>query len=233
MGKYINQDDKQTKTSGNVKSVSVSKEMATDVKNKITIPMYFYNVIVPQLGNYYSNYPVDFNQKIVVCCPLHDEDTPSCRYYEETNSFYCFGCQKGGDVIQLHRYFAEKMNGTMPDRDEAIAFLYQYFIQGKESESFVTVEQVPKEKLNTDSDIIKLNLYRFNLEQGISFDNSLKLEVKKQLWSLLDDIDILISKDLIKASDAEKVLKQRVKELITFDSDIKKIKYTERKEDNT
>ncbi|MBO5389158.1 MAG: hypothetical protein J6A59_13695 [Lachnospiraceae bacterium] len=187
--------------------------------------MYFYNVILPQMGSYYDNYPVDFDQKIVVCCPLHDEDTPSCRYYESTNSFYCFGCQKGGDVVQLHRYFAEKMNGTMPDRDEAIAFLYNYFIKGRESESFIQVTQIAQEKLNTDKDIVKFNFYRYNLEQSISFDNTLKQEIKEQLWSLLDNIDLLLSLDKIKAVEAEKLLKDKVKELITFDSNIKKIKY--------
>ena len=225
MGKYIKDSNANTNSTKNVKSVYVSKQMETDVKNKITIPMYFYNIIVPQMGSYYDEYPVDFDQKIVVCCPLHDEDTPSCRYHESTNSFYCFGCQKGGDVTQLHRYFAEKMNGVMPDRDEANAFLYAYFIQGKESETFISNQQVPQEKLNTDAEIVKFNVYRFNLEQSISFDKSLKLEVKQQLWSLLDNIDLLLSLDKIKATEAEQYLKQQVRKLITFDSDIKKIKY--------
>ena len=34
-------------------------------------------------------------------CPYHEERTPSCHVYEKTNSFYCFGCSKGGDVIEL------------------------------------------------------------------------------------------------------------------------------------
>lgn len=36
-------------------------------------------------------------------CPLpgHDDRTPSFHYYSETNSFYCFGCRRGGSVIDL------------------------------------------------------------------------------------------------------------------------------------
>lgn len=32
-------------------------------------------------------------------CPFHSEKTPSCTVYDDTGSFYCFGCGAGGDVI--------------------------------------------------------------------------------------------------------------------------------------
>lgn len=34
-------------------------------------------------------------------CPLHEERTPSFRIYPNNNSWYCFGCGEGGDVIDL------------------------------------------------------------------------------------------------------------------------------------
>ena len=222
MARFI--QDSNIQQSKNVKSIHASKEMAADVKSKITIPMYFYNIIVPQLGSYYDLYPVDFDSKIVVCCPLHDEDTPSCRYYEATESFYCFGCQKGGDVIELHRYFAEKMNGIKPDRDEAVYFLYNYFIKGKESETFIVKEQIVQERLNTDADIVKFNFYRYNLEQSISFDKNINLDTKQKLWKVLDMVDVLLSKDLIKSKDAEQFIKDKVREYVTLDSSPKEHK---------
>lgn len=36
-------------------------------------------------------------------CPLHNEDTPSFVWYKNTNTFYCFGCGEGGDVIELYQ----------------------------------------------------------------------------------------------------------------------------------
>ena len=45
-----------------------------------------------------------FGNKYRCHCPLHTENTPSCYVYKNNNSFYCFGCKKGGDVITLIRY---------------------------------------------------------------------------------------------------------------------------------
>lgn len=39
----------------------------------------------------------------VCSCPFHSEKTPSCHIYTENQSFYCFGCGAGGDVINFIR----------------------------------------------------------------------------------------------------------------------------------
>ena len=36
-------------------------------------------------------------------CPFHNERTPSFTVYPNTNSFYCYGCQAGGDVVSFIR----------------------------------------------------------------------------------------------------------------------------------
>jgi hypothetical protein len=106
------------------------------------------------------------------------------------------------------------MNGIEVSLDDSIVFLYNYFIKGKETEAIVKGQVIEKEKLNTDYDIIKLNMYRVNLEQSMTFDKHLDINVKQQLWKELDDIDCLVSLDMIKAREAEQYLKKKVREII-------------------
>lgn len=188
-----------------------------EVLSKVSIPMYFYNVIVPQLGDYYANYPVDFDNKPVVCCPLHDEDTPSCRYYPETESFYCFGCQKGGSVLNLHRYFAERLNGNTVSNEQAIMFLYDYFIKNNETIGVIDktsqVIDKPVRKSN-DIEIVRYNHYVETLNNSLMVDNHIDFKIKELIWSELDNIRVLLNKNEIGAVDALKHIKLKVKETI-------------------
>lgn len=36
-----------------------------------------------------------------ICCPFHQEKTPSMVIYPKTNTWYCFGCGATGDSIQF------------------------------------------------------------------------------------------------------------------------------------
>lgn len=44
-------------------------------------------------------YGFEPNHSQFIKCPFHAEDTASMRIYDK--SFYCFGCQVGGDVIKF------------------------------------------------------------------------------------------------------------------------------------
>lgn len=52
-------------------------------------------------------------------CPFHTEKTPSCHFYPQTQSFYCFGCGAGGDVVNFIRLIESL------DYIEAVRFLAQ------------------------------------------------------------------------------------------------------------
>ena len=55
----------------------------------------------------------------VCLCPFHSEKTPSCHIYTDTQSFYCFGCGAGGDVINFIRLIEHL------DYVESVKFLAQ------------------------------------------------------------------------------------------------------------
>lgn len=62
-------------------------------------------------------------------CPFHGEKTPSFTVFEETASYYCFGCGAGGDVItfvmkyqnldymEAVRYLAERAGLSLPEEE--------------------------------------------------------------------------------------------------------------------
>lgn len=62
-------------------------------------------------------------------CPFHADKNPSCHIYTDTQSFYCFGCGAGGDVItfirlierydyiESVRFLAQRAGIAMPEDD--------------------------------------------------------------------------------------------------------------------
>ena len=46
-----------------------------------------------------KHYGLKANRAGMVCCPFHDDHTPSLKLNEDY--FYCFGCGAGGDVVSL------------------------------------------------------------------------------------------------------------------------------------
>lgn len=58
------------------------------------------SITMAQAVEMYVNEPI---KKHFIACPFHAEKTPSLRVYN--NSFYCFGCGVGGDVIRFVRHY--------------------------------------------------------------------------------------------------------------------------------
>lgn len=40
-------------------------------------------------------------KKGFICCPFHGEKTPSLKVYKGTGGWHCFGCERGGSVIDF------------------------------------------------------------------------------------------------------------------------------------
>ncbi|NQS89035.1 DNA primase, partial [Patescibacteria group bacterium] len=74
-----------------MRSSSVNFEEAIEEARKAPIIDVVFSVI--QLKRAGINYKA--------LCPFHQEKTPSFCVFPKTNSFYCFGCHHGGDVIKF------------------------------------------------------------------------------------------------------------------------------------
>jgi len=55
------------------------------------------NPIETVMGSYVQL--IRSGRNYVCSCPFHSEKTPSCTVFTDNQSFYCFGCGSGGDVI--------------------------------------------------------------------------------------------------------------------------------------
>ena len=99
------------------------------------------------------------------CCPFHNEKTPSFIVYERTESFYCYGCGAGGDVVSFvmkadnldyasaieslakragltvpydntyNRENADKRKRTLEANREAAKFFHSQLVSGKYKEA--------------------------------------------------------------------------------------------------
>lgn len=88
-------------------------------------------------------------------CPFHSDDSPSCVFYPDTNSFFCFGCHAGGDVVTFVRLIENL------DYPEAVKFLAQRAGMA-----------LPEDKAD-GSDGLRRRLYEMNRAAGRYFHEKL------------------------------------------------------------
>ncbi len=188
-------------------SVKIDVEI---VKKNILIPKYFEEIIIPEMAGYYSDYTVDFHNRPVAKCPIHGEDTPSFRWYEETNTFHCFGCRASGDVINLHRKFTATINGEEPSFKEAIQFLHNKFIKGLESVELVQHKQKEVEYKSTVAELLNLSNYIERLEKRLMRASNTQVNNKVEVYKAIDIIKTLSSLNKIGAKEGLVYLKNIV-----------------------
>lgn len=112
------------------------------------------NPIDTTMGRYVHLIRSGSNYKCL--CPFHSEKTPSCTVYTGTQSFYCFGCGAGGDVIT----FTKQIENL--DTYEAIKLLAER--GGLE---------MPENDLNKDGAKMKLRILEMNREAANFFYRNL------------------------------------------------------------
>ena len=89
-------------------------------------------------------------------CPFHNEKTPSFYVYPDTQSFYCFGCGCGGEVIT----FIKKIENL--DYIDAVKLLAQR-----------AGIDMPQDTYDDSMAKLKKTIYEINRESARFFHNTL------------------------------------------------------------
>ncbi len=93
-------------------------------------------------------------------CPFHSEKTPSFTVYPADNSFYCFGCGVGGDVVTFIK------NIEHLDYPDAVQFLAK--------RAGITVVTDDDDKYYNKPRIDKSRLFKMNVDAAKFFNDCLK-----------------------------------------------------------
>ena len=194
-----------------------SKSDIESIKTKVSIPDYVKDVVMQEMPWYFNDYTVDFDLKLYIKCPIHGEDTPSFRYYPESNTFYCFGCGAGGDVINLHKAFYKSLSDRDVGTEEAVTFLKNRFIDKLRDKSSVNLQNkiVPKGKIeNTGKDLLKLEKYYRELDSTLKVDTSLSDNTKNKIFDIIDNGLSLVESGKRSALEAIAYIKRNYSEII-------------------
>lgn len=190
------------------------------VKDRVLIPDYINKIVKQEMPWYFTDYTIDFDNRPYIKCPLHGEDTPSFRYYEETNTFFCFGCGVGGDVIKLHREFVDRINNEKVNFNDAVEFLFDAFID-KIKAPKVNKKQIkiqPKYELQRveqkNEELVRFKRLYERIDKQIQVEETLSLETKKKIYQFIDDAIRLVKDDLVTAEEAIVYLKDNYKKVI-------------------
>lgn len=190
-------------------------EMRDAVKEGISVPKYFYEIIVPDMPEYFI-YDVDFEVRPFVQCPLHGEDTPSLKYYDETNTYYCFGCRSGGDVIKLHMEYMDKCRGEEIKYRDAVKFLYKYFIEGQQVEISKKSNKLKNNEaeLSNNIEIGRFTKYIRNTERALQKNYKMEIKKKKEIYDCIDSIELLVSINKLNATNGMGIVKEVIRETV-------------------
>lgn len=187
------------------------REIADIVKSNVSIQSYFDTVIIPSMKSYYDGETVDFELRPTCCCPLHNEDTPSFRYYEYSNTYYCFGCGSGGDVIQLHREFMRINNSQNVSFDAAVSFLYKTFVECRKVTGKLGIKKHndnPEVQESSNIELMRYGSFRKQFEDDLLVNKKISKGRKIELYNKLDQIDSLLQLQLLNASTALDIIKE-------------------------
>jgi len=104
-------------------------------------------------------------------CPLHDDRTsPSFTVYPSDNSFYCFGCHKGGDVVDFE---AERQQLSMGDAAKQLCEEYNLkpnYVQSAKYAQGIALKKKKADILDATVESLKgrQDIYEYIKKRGLT-----------------------------------------------------------------
>ncbi len=129
--------------------------------------------IVGVIGAYVKLKRQGTRPQYVGLCPFHSEKTPSFKVHGERQSYKCFGCDAGGDVLS----FVQRIESLdFPETLKLLAERHTIVLSTAQS------PVQPRPKL-TDTERAEVERFRIALERHVE---RLLAEHKKQMWAAFE-----------------------------------------------
>jgi len=145
------------------------KSLISYIKDRHSIKQVFQSLGVTHI-NSYGKAP----------CIFHEDKDPSLEIYEDTNSFYCFGCKKGGDILNAVGFYfnSDSVIQQIKKIEELFGENYLSLLEVKEKlPEQITAFKKQKEEDKKVSEILK--------EAFIYFNETIKTDKYKKIYKYL------------------------------------------------
>ena len=125
-----------------------------------------------------ERYGYEPNKKGFVCCPFHNEKTPSMKIFEK--DYHCFGCGEHGDVIT----FVQKLfNLSFQEALKKIDVDFGLNLYGDKTFEELRKSHYQQKKLQAERERKKTEKEQSNNEYWAAFDEWKRLDDNKRKYA--------------------------------------------------
>lgn len=125
-----------------------------------------------------THYGYKPNRAKFICCPFHNEKTPSMKIYEK--DYHCFACGEHGDVIT----FVQKLFSlSFPDALKKIDFDFGLNLYGEHSFEDLRKSHYRQKQIQAERERKEIEKQQFDAEYWAVFDEWKRLDDNKRNYA--------------------------------------------------
>lgn len=123
------------------------------------------------------HYGYESNRANFICCPFHNEKTPSMKIYKQ--DYHCFGCNQHGDVIS----FVQKLFGlSFPDTLKKIDLDFGLNLYGEHSFEDLRKAHYRQKQIQAERERKKQEKQQADAEYWAVFDEWKRLDDNRRVY---------------------------------------------------